>query len=129
FKPRPAVRPVERREPVLLRQEPAAAVEKVMVPFQEEPTEPMVRRKVKLKSKIVRRVENWKLPDLKLLEDPPASRYRVDERECQKKSKVLTDKLSQFSVAGEVTEIKPGPSVTMFEFRPRSDVKISKITE
>ncbi len=94
-----------------------------------EPPAPSERRKVKLKAKVQRKVENWRLPEISMLEDPPASRYRIDEKEIRNKSHTLTDKLSQFSVGGEVTGIKPGPAVTMFEFKPRSDVKISKITE
>lgn len=87
------------------------------------------RRRVKLTAKVERRIENWKLPDLSLLEDPPASRTRIDEREIMRKSELLVDKLSQFSVRGEVRDAKPGPAVTMYEFKPAVDVKISKITE
>lgn len=87
------------------------------------------RRRVKLATKVERRVENWKLPDLQMLEDPPASRIRIDEREINRKASVLTDKLAQFSVKGEVMHAKPGPAVTMYEFKPNADVKISKITE
>ncbi len=80
-------------------------------------------------NKIPRRVENWDLPKLSLLEDPPQSRTRLDEREIKMKARLLTEKLAQFSVRGEVVGIKPGPAVTMFEFKPAADVKISKITE
>ncbi len=87
------------------------------------------RRKVRLTAKVERRIENWKLPDINLLEDPPATRIRIEEREINKKAGVLVDKLSQFAVKGEVVHAKPGPAVTMYEFRPNADVKISKITE
>ena len=87
------------------------------------------RRKVRLKAKIERRIENWKLPEISMLQDPPSSRLRVDEREIRLKSELLTDKLAQFSVRGEVRGAKPGPAVTMYEFKPNADVKISKITE
>lgn len=87
------------------------------------------RRKVKITAKIQRRIENWKLPDLNLLEDPPATRVRLDEREINRKAQILVDKLAQFSVRGEVVHAKPGPAVTMYEFKPNADVKISKITE
>ncbi len=87
------------------------------------------RRRVKLKTQVERRIENWKLPDLSMMEDPPASRVRVDEREILRKSEILVDKLVQFSVRGEVRGAKPGPAVTMYEFKPAADVKISKITE
>jgi len=79
--------------------------------------------------KIPRRVANWDLPKLSLLEDPPATRTRLDEREIKNKARLLVEKLAQFSVRGEVVGIKPGPAVTMFEFKPAADVKISKITE
>lgn len=89
----------------------------------------VARRKVKITAKIERRVENWKLPDINLLEDPPVTRVRVDEKEINRKAQTLVDKLSQFSVKGEVVHAKPGPAVTMYEFKPNADVKISKITE
>ncbi|HMN67102.1 MAG TPA: DNA translocase FtsK 4TM domain-containing protein [Bdellovibrionales bacterium] len=79
--------------------------------------------------KIPRRVENWELPKLSLLEDPPSTRARLDEREIKGKARLLVEKLAQFSVRGEVVGIKPGPAVTMFEFKPAADVKISKITD
>jgi len=76
-----------------------------------------------------RRVENWEMPKLSLLEDPPLSRHLLDEREVREKAKILVDKLAQFSVRGKVVGVKPGPAVTMFEFKPAADVKISKITD
>ena len=79
--------------------------------------------------KIPRRVANWELPKLSMLEDPPNTRNRLDEREIKMKARLLAEKLAQFSVRGEVVGIKPGPAVTMFEFKPAADVKISKITE
>ncbi|MGZ3722255.1 MAG: DNA translocase FtsK [Bdellovibrionales bacterium] len=79
--------------------------------------------------RIPRRIEKWDLPKLSLLDDPPTSRTRLDEREIKNKAKLLVEKLAQFSVRGEVVGIKPGPAVTMFEFKPAADVKISKITE
>ncbi|MES2963739.1 MAG: DNA translocase FtsK, partial [Bdellovibrionota bacterium] len=89
----------------------------------------VARRKVKLQAKVERRIENWKLPEIHLLEDPPATRIRIDEREINRKAEVLTDKLAQFSVGGHVEHAKPGPAVTMYEFKPNADVKISKITD
>ena len=98
-----------------------------------EPRDPfsktIKRREVKLKKQVPRRIAQWKLPEIKMLEDPPDSRYRVDQTEIQKKSVILLDKLSQFSVNGQIKGAKPGPAVTLFEFKPNADVKISKITE
>lgn len=101
-------------------------------PLPEEISVPIAPR-IQLKRGTVRaprRVENWQLPKLSLLEDPPAHlRAHVDEREVKAKARLLVEKLGQFSVRGEVVGIKPGPAVTMFEFKPAADVKISKITE
>jgi S-DNA-T family DNA segregation ATPase FtsK/SpoIIIE len=95
----------------------------------EKPEKDIPRRKVKLSAKVERRIENWKLPELNLLDDPPATRVRIDDREINRKAEILVEKLAQFSVRGEVVHAKPGPAVTMYEFKPAADVKISKITE
>ncbi len=87
------------------------------------------KRLVELKKKIQRRIENWELPKLELLDDPPYNRKRVDEREIREKAQILIHKLKQFEVEGVVMDAKPGPAVTLFEFKPNSDVKISKITD
>lgn len=87
------------------------------------------KRKVVLKAKPPRRVENWAMPKLALLEDPPASRIKIDKAEIQRKADSLVDKLMNFSVEGQIVDAKPGPLVTMYEFKPNADVKISKISE
>ncbi len=79
--------------------------------------------------RIPRRVHNWTLPKLSMLADPPTTRTRLDEREIKGKARLLVEKLAQFGVRGEVVGIKPGPAVTMFEFKPAVDVKISRITD
>ena len=87
------------------------------------------KRKVVMKVKPPRRIENWEMPKLALLEDPPASRIKIDKTEIQRKADSLVDKLKNFSVEGSIQDAKPGPLVTMYEFKPNADVKISKISE
>ena len=87
------------------------------------------KRKLSVKAKVQRKVENWTLPQIDVLEDPPFSRQKVTDSEIKKKSALLTNKLAQFSVRGRVVGAKPGPAITMYEFRPEIDVKISKITD
>ena len=86
------------------------------------------KKKIKAPQKI-RRIENWELPKLSLLEDAPAQRAKLDEKEIKARAKLLVDKLAQFDITGEVVGIKPGPAVTLFEFKPAADVKISRITD
>lgn len=90
---------------------------------------PPERRKVVEKVKVMRRIENWELPKMSLIEDPPVSRIRIEEKEIRRKADLLKEKMSHFSVRGDVVAAKPGPVVTMFEFKPDADVKLSKITE
>lgn len=97
--------------------------------FLEENRSTDTRTAMRMAGKIQRRVENWELPKLSLLKDPPIMKGRLDEREIKGKARLLVEKLAQFSVRGDVVGIKPGPAVTMFEFKPAADVKISKITD
>ena len=99
------------------------------LPLEDGELERPARRKVVMKAKVSRRVENWQLPKISLLEDPPTTRFKIDEKEIRRKAETLTDKLGQFSVTGEVVAAKPGPAVTMFEFKPSANVRVSKITE
>ena len=43
-------------------------------------------------------------------------------------SRILEKKLSDFGVEGRVTEVMPGPVITMYELEPAPGVKINKIT-
>lgn len=90
---------------------------------------PAGRRRVVEKVKVIRQIENWELPKISLLEDPPATRVRMDEREIRKKGELLKEKLALFDVRGDIVAARPGPVVTLFEFKPSADVKLSKITE
>lgn len=48
-------------------------------------------------------------------------------QELEKRAVTLQEKLERFDVFGKVTAIKRGPVVTMFEYQPHIDTKISKI--
>ncbi len=73
--------------------------------------------------------EDWEMPSLDLLNDPPSQFEGMSEDEIREKSNLLVSKLEQFSVRGKIVGVKSGPAVTLFEFRPNADIKISKITE
>jgi len=48
-------------------------------------------------------------------------------KELEKRAIILKEKLERFGVYGSVTAIKRGPVVTVFEYQPNIDSKISKI--
>ena len=93
------------------------------------PYEPPARRKVTMPSKTPRRVANWIMPKLSLLEDPPLTRIKIDEKEIRRKADITLEKLKQFGVNGQIVAAKPGPAVTMYEFKPNVDVRVNKVTE
>ncbi|MCX7977479.1 MAG: DNA translocase FtsK 4TM domain-containing protein [Bdellovibrionaceae bacterium] len=96
------------------------------------PTQPTIKphstKKQKLNISPPARVEKWEMPNLDLLEDSPAAKGKVSRSEIERKASLLTEKLKMFNIEGEIVNAKPGPLVTMFEFRPNADVKISEIS-
>ncbi len=68
------------------------------------------------------------LPDpAVLLSDPSGPLGRVTEEEIKAQSDVLTRALLSFGIAGKVTEVRPGPVVTMYEFEPAPGTKVARI--
>ena len=91
--------------------------------------EPIARRKVTMPTRTPRKVANWTMPKLSLLEDPPLTRIKIDEKEIRRKADITLEKLKQFGVNGQIVAAKPGPAVTMYEFKPNVDVRVNKVTE
>lgn len=66
-------------------------------------------------------------PGLELLDNPPVYSDPTYEADLQGVSEKLSASLLQFGIQGEVVQIRPGPVVTMLEFRPGPGIKISRI--
>lgn len=69
--------------------------------------------------------ENWKFPPLDLLElsnDEPKS------GDIEKNAEIIKRTLGHFGIEVEPGEVKVGPTVTQYSFRPAVGVKLSKIT-
>ncbi|MGB2690868.1 MAG: DNA translocase FtsK 4TM domain-containing protein [Thermodesulfobacteriota bacterium] len=71
--------------------------------------------------------EDYKLPSTDLLDAKMDSGIQVDRSAVYEKAKLIEDKLQDFGVKGKVTEIRPGPVITMFEYKPAPGIKINKI--
>ncbi|MBD3273019.1 hypothetical protein GF385_01555 [Candidatus Dependentiae bacterium] len=72
----------------------------------------------------------YKLPDKNIFEreDQIDEKLKKElEEEGILKGKRLEEKLSYFGIKGKVTAIRPGPVITLFEYKPEIDSKISKI--
>ena len=69
---------------------------------------------------------SFSLPSIDLLAPPPAE-SPVNERELIERARLMSDKLREFAVEGQVVQIHPGPVVTTYEFKPEPGVKYSRI--
>ncbi len=67
------------------------------------------------------------LPSLELLEAPEAGGNGADEESLQRNAGALIEKLAQHGIEGTITEIRTGPLVTTYEFRPAPGVKATRV--
>ncbi len=70
----------------------------------------------------------FQLPPIELLEKAEMQKTDIDKESAYKNARLIEEKLESFGVSGKVTEIKPGPVITMFEYKPAPGVKVSKIS-
>ena len=71
--------------------------------------------------------EGYKPPPLELLDPPDGEQFKVDTETLQANSLILRKKLEDFGVEGEVVAVRPGPVITMYEFKPAPGVKVRRI--
>jgi S-DNA-T family DNA segregation ATPase FtsK/SpoIIIE len=71
--------------------------------------------------------EGYKLPPPDLLDAPEVEPFKVDRETLHANSLILQKKLADFGVDGEVTAVRPGPVITMYEFKPAPGVKVRRI--
>jgi S-DNA-T family DNA segregation ATPase FtsK/SpoIIIE len=70
----------------------------------------------------------YQLPTADLLDPLPLVTKKVSKEDMLAQSELLQHKLQDFDIQGRVTQVYPGPVVTMFEFEPAPGVKVSRIT-
>ena len=72
--------------------------------------------------------DGYVLPDpQELLSDPSGPLARLSDDELKLQSEILTKALKSFAIEGRVTEVRPGPVVTMYEFEPAPGTKVARI--
>lgn len=69
----------------------------------------------------------YTLPSPNLLDSPGEEQARIDKETLEANSLILQKKLADFGVEGEVVAVRPGPVITMYEFRPAASVKVRRI--
>ena len=71
--------------------------------------------------------KDFKIPPTDLLDPKIINDIELDKDIVYKKAQLIEEKLKDFGVIGKVTEIRPGPVITMFEYKPAPGIKINKI--
>lgn len=71
--------------------------------------------------------DGWKLPSLEFLKRAPRIDSAVDRERLIENSQILQQKFADFGIEGEITAVRPGPVITLYEFKPGPGIKVSKI--
>ena len=85
------------------------------------------QQQLPLESTKTERSTSFKIPPIKLLDDPVKIENQLDEDSYKTQSKFLENVLLDFSISGEIKRVSAGPVVTLYEFEPTAGIKTSKI--
>jgi S-DNA-T family DNA segregation ATPase FtsK/SpoIIIE len=113
--------------------EPPKIVDTGKGPEKEEPVVRDIHKKEKLPKPVqasfgfMEKTGDYRLPMPDLLDPLPPAMKKVSKEEMLAQSELLSRKLQDFDIQGRVTQVYPGPVVTMFEFEPAPGVKVSRI--
>jgi S-DNA-T family DNA segregation ATPase FtsK/SpoIIIE len=70
----------------------------------------------------------YELPGLELLEEPPVHQApKLDKMALERNARLLETVLDDFNVKGEITAVRTGPVVTMYELEPAPGIKASRV--
>ncbi len=135
--PEPVIHTPTPAIPVETKPEPAASSEKKPPPRRKKKTDgpKIVETDFRTKSKkgnplgtvVPLQDGGVRLPELSMLDTPQLTGGTLDRDAMQRKAERLFKALKNYGIQGVVTEIHPGPVVTMYEFKPAPGTKISKI--
>lgn len=121
-------------EPIAAKKEPEKAAPPAEKPVPAVPkpiTVPIVRfptpQRMASSEPYPKQIENWRLPDLALLQEPEFGFSAQQEGIVRKQAKVLEETLQEFRLDAQVVEIDTGPVITMFEIRLGAGIKVSQI--
>ena len=70
----------------------------------------------------------FELPPLSLLSSPdPRAHVRLSNEALEENARMLESVLDDYGVRGEITSVRPGPVVTMYELEPAPGLKASRV--
>jgi DNA segregation ATPase FtsK/SpoIIIE, S-DNA-T family len=113
------------REP---RPEPEVELARRKPPEITDPTRTPAPARLAGKGKQKDLFETYQLPSLDLLADPPVDKTpKVDKLALERNARLLETVLDDFNVKGEISAVRTGPVVTMYELEPAPGIKASRV--
>ena len=71
---------------------------------------------------------HWQTPPLSLLQNPATIvRHHLSNDALEENARMLEIVLDDYGVRGEITSVRPGPVVTMYELEPAAGLKASRV--
>ena len=114
---------VDRCDPIIVKPKPPEP----LVIKSARPAPEKKKRKDESSSSPPPAFDDYIPPDLKLLEQEEEHQLGDDDDELRQKAEQIESKLRDFNIAGRVTQVHPGPVITLFEFEPAAGVKVGRI--
>lgn len=97
-------------------------------PMTQPAIKPDVKKEVVATIKEEKQVKQYVLPNINdIFHVPEATDNKKLIKDAELQAKVVEEKLKCFGILGSVVKIQYGPVITLFEYEPQIDTKISKI--
>ncbi|BDI60007.1 DNA translocase FtsK 4TM domain-containing protein [Qipengyuania nanhaisediminis] len=120
--------PAPRKARRKARVEPPAQPTPRRAPEISDPSAPPKRANPAAKKNQRDMFATFELPSLDLLADPPADHApKLDKLALERNARLLENVLDDFNVKGEITAVRTGPVVTMYELEPAPGIKASRV--
>jgi len=111
-------------EPAPTPREPRAPSRPIIADRQQSaPKKPEAKRQASLDLR-----DEYVLPSIDLLAPvPTGGGQAIDKAALERNARLLETVLDDFKVHGKITQVRPGPVVTMYELEPESGIKASRV--
>ena len=118
----------KRKELTKISNEPNINLEsKASIDVPEKPKHVSKRAFKEKQTELFKSPKKTELPLLELLIDHPSETAPLDNNSLELMARLLESNLRDFGIETEVTSVKPGPVVTLFEVTPAKGIKVSQI--
>ena len=93
-----------------------------------DPSRPPAPAQIGAKARQGDLFDQFELPGLDILEPMPVSTGpKIDKLALERNARLLENVLDDFNVKGEITAVRSGPVVTMYELEPAPGIKASRV--